>query len=343
MMDEVAAALRHPLELFFDPNQRLSLFYLSTALIAAIFVFLRSREQTKEHGAKGLLEWLLPWEVIAHKSAKADYVMFFVNKSIVGAIYASILIQAPFWYGVVESAMGPAPAGPEQSSWIITAIYTVLILLAFDGALWFGHYIFHKVPFLWEFHKVHHSAEVMTPLTAARMHPFEEAISSMLGAVAVGVVFGLLDQVFGTGGRVFALFDLNIFVFVFFLAAFNLRHSHVWLPYPDWVQHIFVSPAQHQIHHSKAREHWDKNMGFIFAFWDWGAGTLYSPKSKENVEYGLGNGEDGTWNNPVALYFRPFKNAYELVKKNPGGAFVSASDQMAADVEDTPAQSAEVK
>lgn len=338
MIEEVIAALRHPFELFFDPTNRLSLLHLATALAAAIFVFYRTR---KMRDGKSLLNWLLPWDVLSHKSAKADYVMFFVNKSLVAAIYASILVQVPFWYNMVEKVMGPAPAAPAETSWTVSAIYTIIAVLAFDGALWLGHYIFHKVPFLWEFHKVHHSAEVMTPLTASRMHPVEEVFASLLSGLVVGVTVALLDQYFGAGASGFTLFGLNIIVFVFFIAAFNLRHSHVWLQYPNWVQHIFVSPAQHQIHHSKARRHWDKNMGFIFSFWDWTAGTLYSPKTNENVEYGLGNGEDGTWNSPMALYFRPFKNAYTLFKKDPRGAFVSSAEQTDPVPEGTPPKPAE--
>ncbi len=320
--ESILAAIRHPVELLFDPTQRLSIFYLATALAFAIFIYWRERSARGQSGVKGLLNWLVPWDVVTHDSAKADYFMFFINKSIIAAIYASILIQAHFWVHIVEAVFGPAPAGPEQPSWGVTLIYTIAITLAFDGALWFGHYIFHKVPVLWEFHKVHHSAEVMTPLTAVRMHPFEEAVSSLMGAFAVGVTFGLLDQYFGSGAREFSLFQLNIIMFVFFVAAFNLRHSHVWLRYPNWLQHVVVSPAQHQVHHSKAIRHWDKNMGFIFAFWDWAAGTLYSPKTRETLDYGLGNGEDGTWNSPRALYFRPFKNAYALFKSGWRNVFV---------------------
>ncbi|NVO55024.1 sterol desaturase family protein [Rhodobacteraceae bacterium B1Z28] len=341
MIEDVLATLRHPFELFFDPTNRLSLLHLGTALAAAVFIFFRTRNMRHRRNLKGLLNWLLPWDILTHKSAKADYVMFLLNKSVVGAIYASILIQVPIWYSAVEKMLGPATEGPYEASWTISAIYTVAAVLAFDGALWLAHYIFHRVPFLWEFHKVHHSAEVMTPLTASRMHPVEEIFASLLSACSVGVVVALLDQYFGFGSRAFSLFGLNIIIFVFFIAAFNLRHSHVWLQYPDWVQHIFVSPAQHQIHHSKARQHWDKNMGFIFAFWDWSAGTLYSPKSKEDVEYGLGNGEDGTWNDPVALYFRPFKNAYALFKKNPRAAFRSSTDEAQSKQDAAPQNSAE--
>ena len=45
---------------------------------------------------------------------------------------------------------------------------------------------FHKIPALWEFHKVHHSAEVMTPLTELRQHPVEIIVVVNLIGLATG-------------------------------------------------------------------------------------------------------------------------------------------------------------
>lgn len=316
---EIWSILSKPFNLFFDFSHRLSILYLMTALIVAVAAF-----WLQKRSLKGLAEWLFPREILMHPSAKADYVMFFINKSVVVAIYATILIQSQFWFDLVTDWMGPAEKVP--ASLPITVLTTILIAMALDSALWFGHYLFHKIPFLWEFHKVHHSAEVMTPLTAARMHPFEEAIESMMGGFAVGVTAALLDQAFGQGAIMLNLLGTNLILAVFFLAAFNLRHSHVWVRYPVWLQRIFVCPAQHQVHHSKARKHWDKNMGFIFGLWDWAAGTLYAPKGYEKLEYGLGNGEDGTWNSARALYFRPFVNAYRLFASGWRNAFFHPSE-----------------
>jgi sterol desaturase/sphingolipid hydroxylase (fatty acid hydroxylase superfamily) len=312
--DAIKEVFTHPFTLFFDPSQRLSLVYMITALIVAVGVY-----YTRKRSLAGLMSWLLPKEVLLHPSAKADYVMFFINKSVVFAIYASIVIQSQFWFDLVNATMGP----PEQvaPSLAITVLTTVVIAVNMDAMLWFAHYIFHKVPFLWEFHKVHHSAEVMTPITASRMHPLEEIISSMMSGFAVGVTAALMNQAFGQGAVMLNLFGVNIILAIFFLAAFNLRHSHVWVRYPVWLQRIFVCPAQHQIHHSKARRHWDKNMGFIFGLWDWAAGTLYAPKTHEKLEYGLGNGEDGTWNRASVLYLRPFANAYRLFASGWRNAF----------------------
>ena len=328
----------HPFTLFFDPANRLSIVYLVTALIVAVAVYVY-----RKHTLAGLITWLLPKEVLLHPSAKADYVMFLINKSVVYAIYASIIIQSQFWFELVQNALGTPETVPPSLA--VTILTTLVIAMAMDAMLWFGHYLFHKIPFLWEFHKVHHSAEVMTPITASRMHPCEEVITSIMSGIAVGVTAALMNQAFGQGAVMLNIFGINVVLALFFLAAFNLRHSHVWVRYPVWLQRIFVCPAQHQVHHSKARQHWDKNMGFIFGLWDWAAGTLYAPKSYEKLEYGLGNGEDGTWNTARALYFRPFVNAYRLFASGWRNAFfhppksaTPVKEQPAEDIKGEPSQ-----
>lgn len=57
------------------------------------------------------------------------------------------------------------------------------------------HYCQHKISWLWAFHKVHHSAEGLTPLTANRHHPVDYALGAataiLLGAIGT-VVFSRL-------------------------------------------------------------------------------------------------------------------------------------------------------
>ena len=56
---------------------------------------------------------------------------------------------------------------------------TIRLLLLLDIGHYISHYIQHKVPFFWEFHKVHHAAEVLTPVTAFRAHPVESILDSL--------------------------------------------------------------------------------------------------------------------------------------------------------------------
>ena len=179
-----------------------------------------------------------------------------------------------------------------------------------DLALYIGHYLQHKVPVLWEFHKVHHSAEVLTPITAFRVHPVDDLLTLSLTALFTGAVQGVFHVVAGTGIADIQVLGVNVLLFAWYIFGFHLRHSHVWLAYPAWLSHILVSPAQHQIHHSSAPRHFDRNMGFIFAFWDAIAGTLYVPKAKEELSYGLYGEEPDQFASVAALYMRPFLNLW---------------------------------
>ena len=70
----------------------------------------------------------------------------------------------------------------------------------------------------------------------------------------------------------------------------NLRHSHINIKYWKWLEYIFISPAQHQLHHSIAQEHYDKNFGAALAIWDWLFGSLHlseEEKATFKIEKGV--------------------------------------------------------
>ena len=101
------------------------------------------------------------------------------------------------------------------------------------------------------------------------------------------------------------IFGINAGLLIFYVAGYNLRHSHIWLSYSPALSHLLISPAQHQIHHSLNPKHYDKNFGFIFAFWDWSAKTLYVPREREELSFGLSGGEHREFDGLIALYLRP--------------------------------------
>lgn len=317
-LNEIIALLKAPFKHFIDPADRFSYIYLITALFVAVSYYIVTEARKGTLKPVGLMKWLLPMDVLRHPSAQVDFAYFFINRILRALIYGSVLILSPLFSAgttaFLTNTFGEPGPGYEANIWwsILTTLIVVLIL---DFIMWLEHYLFHLIPFLWDYHKVHHSAEVMTPITAARMHPVEEMFDAALTGVTIGMTYAVLSYTLGPAAREMTIFEVNVVVALFFFAAFNLRHSHVWIRYPFWLQHIFVCPAQHQIHHSTAKRHWDKNMGFIFAFWDWAAGTLYAPKHKEEITYGLGTEEDGgTWHSLKALYFLPFRQSYERLR-----------------------------
>jgi len=307
-----------PWEHFVNLSSRMAYLYLISTLIISIIVYMVEKTRRGEAETVSLLRWMLPARILMHPSAQTDFAFYVINKMLVAVIYGSVLATTPLSFnavtGLLERFLGP-PTADLQPHIGYSILATVIIIIVLDFTLWFLHFVFHKVPFLWDYHKVHHSAEVMTPITAARMHPVEEVVDSLIVGLTTGATYAVLDHLLGPAAITINLFEINIFLAVFFFAAFHLRHSHVWLRYPYWVQHILVCPAQHQIHHSVDRKHWDKNMGFIFAFWDWAAGTLYAPKGKEEITFGLGTEEDGgTWHSVRSLYLLPFRQSYERLR-----------------------------
>ena len=67
------------------------------------------------------------------------------------------------------------------------SIVTVFLFLAYELGYWVDHYLSHRIPMLWDFHKVHHTAEVLSPLTNFRMHPVDSVVfANILGHLSGG-------------------------------------------------------------------------------------------------------------------------------------------------------------
>ena len=103
--------------------------------------------------------------------------------------------------------------------------------------------------------------------------------------------------------------------FWFHLLGSNLRHSHIWINYWNWLEKILISPAQHQIHHSIKKEHHNKNFGVTFAIWDYVFGTLCTSKDNEVSKFGITENEHKFENNIFYLYLSPFIGIYEIISK----------------------------
>ena len=317
----IVASVAVPFLYFLELDQRVNLLYLAVAFLLAGWAFIRGvNKDSPDSHRSGLLARLklflgfcFPKKVYFHKSAKVDYLYFVVNTItfpwfiaplIIGTTAVShfstdIFMQATF----LKDVMG-------EVSWGGRIAFTVGLLLAFDGGIYIAHYLQHRVPALWEFHKVHHSAEVLTPITVYRMHPVDDFLTGSLTGILIGFVMGLFNTLYSQDLSFYEVAGLNAGVFVFYFFGYNLRHSHVWLAYHPLVSHIFISPAQHQIHHSIDPKHYTRNLGFIFAFWDWLGGTLYVPKGKEEITYGISGERASEFSTVYRLYWRPFVRVY---------------------------------
>src|SRR5690606_8932304 len=137
------------------------------------------------------------------------------------------------------------------------------------------------------FHKVHHSAQVLTPFTVHRVHPVESLLFTLRGSLVTGVTTGVFFFLFRDRAVQYDILGANAVGIVFNATLANLRHSHVWISFGPALERVFISPAQHQLHHSLAASDYDRNYGSALAVWDWAFGSLLVAGKRRRIEVGL--------------------------------------------------------
>jgi len=284
-------------------------------VVVGYFVYYRmSRGRAVTAGS--FFRWLFPKRILTHRSNLMDAKLWLLNATLLGALYFYVAIGGKWVRDGVISGLTSALGDHAPTAWPIwasMALTSVLILLAYEFAYWFGHFLFHKYAFLWEFHKVHHSAEVMTTLTELRQHPVE--ILAFVNAIALstGATLGALTYTFGPGAHSFTLYNANLLLLGFLMTWGHLRHTHIWWSFTGIAGRLFQSPAHHQLHHSDHPDHWDKNLGFALAVWDWLFGTLVIPPTDRkvlNVRFGIG-ATNGDYDTVTRVFVRPFVHSAE--------------------------------
>ena len=152
----------------------------------------------------------------------------------------------------------------------MSGLFSVTLFVCWDLSRYLLHRLMHAVPALWALHQVHHSAEVLTPMTFYRTHPIESLLYQLRGVLVAGALTGVFFWLFQTNAQPWQLLGVSTFGFVFNLLGGNLRHSHVWLSYGP-LERWLISPAQHQLHHADGCQ---RNYGAWLAVWDRVGGTL---------------------------------------------------------------------
>lgn len=302
------------------PVHRLYWYYLFSFLAIAFVVYLRQRPAGEEFTLKRFLRYWLPESVYRHRSTLLDLKFYLFNGVFVEVAFVTVLIGSFFGFAEVFEAAFRAlwPGGwlgPEPSLTATPAAglaYMSAIILAADLGFFIGHYLVHKVPLLWEFHKVHHSTPVLNPLSNYRFHPVDRILLGMFIGLLTALVKG--GFAFAYPGGIAEMTAVNVGVLLLFNLSANLRHSHIWLSYGWHLSHLLSSPAQHQIHHGSEPRHIDKNFGLMLSLWDWIAGTLYVPRGREEFELGLSGREHEEYDSLWRLYSLPFIKAAALLR-----------------------------
>ena len=263
--------------------------YLACGLImAAILIGWRVYRSGEKVGFRGFIkQWLAPhfwrktttWVDLKLWGVMHVFDMFW--GAFASVLIAGVSVNVAYLLGGAYRVLPPETYGAAT-----IALITILITLADDFSRYVNHYLRHKIPFFWAFHRVHHSSERMTMISNIRLHPFDRVVQLICSMAISGPLLGVISWAFG-GFDFWLLFGVNIFYAVKNVFFSNLQHTHVRWDLPKPLCYIFISPSVHQIHHSRLDHHWDKNYGEVFAIWDWMFGTLYLPKPKERIVFGL--------------------------------------------------------
>ena len=278
MLKEILSIVNHPL------SRTWWVAILSAMLIAILYKVVKEGKFNRQTLIAGLL-----FHVILHPSSIVDLQLIVVRCLMrVGAV---IFFPLTAHFVAVKTILytykhvGDPPLFLEGKTLVVT--YSLTLLILSDLVKYLAHVCMHRIGILWRFHQVHHSASVMTPFTLHRVHPVELILNTFRDSLVYGVTAGLFAWLSFGKASVWMLYGVPGFLFIFVMLGANLRHSHIKLSYPKWLERILISPAQHQIHHSISRDHQNSNYGSILALWDYLYGSLKFSKDTEQKPFGV--------------------------------------------------------
>ncbi|MFD3249195.1 sterol desaturase family protein [Rahnella aquatilis] len=312
--DKFLVPLYQRATVFFTPADGLFLGYLASAfLIAILFFAYKSKNKNLFFAAREVYRI----HNFNSRSAKDDFILFIVDKVFLGFVYSFVLGAAFFFRGEVIHLLNflGLPTNHYEPGLLISILLTIGSLLVFDFAVFIEHYFSHKVLFLWEFHKIHHIAEELNPLTAYRSHPVNQCCFILMASLLSGTYSGFIGYFFDSTHAYVLFAGQNVFMFILLLLGLNLQHSRVFIRYPKIVRSIFISPAYHQLHHSSDKKHHDINFGFLFSFWDWIFRTQLQPSNENKLTFGVSGEKYENYAGIKKTYFVPFRKSYARIKR----------------------------
>ena len=311
---------------------------LLITLFLAICLFMYYRGHGSK-SAKGevrqveIVEYLIPNDVYTHVSARVDVGLWVLERILrpiwVVALMATVgPVTEQNVIAVLQWQFGETPAIESSYAWML--FFALVSLLLYDFVFYAIHYSMHKIPALWAIHKVHHSAEVLTPLTRYREHFLAGPIWAAGSAFSFAVATGIFAYLFDGGITQATILGAGFFSFILGLTG-AFRHYHVQLRYPRWLEKWIQSPAMHHTHHSYLKKHWDTNLAAVTSIYDRMFGTLYIPDKDEYTPWGIGPDTQGEYRSFMQNTTGPFRDWYKMLTRGDSpqaGAAVAPEDSV---------------
>lgn len=160
----------------------------------------------------------------------------------------------------------------------ITKYPKVISLLSFflvsDFMQWITHRMLHRIPFFWNFHKVHHSVKQMGFAAHLRYHWMEPVIYKSMLYIPLAIIGGFSVQ--------------DVFIVHFFAITIgHLNHANLGWDY-GFLKYIFNNPKMHIWHHAKEIPNkYGMNFALTLSIWDYIFKTNYIPHDGRDIELGF--------------------------------------------------------
>lgn len=207
-------------------------------------------------------------QIVLREEWREDLFYYLVSSLFVQVL--SFLTLAPSQSIVAQTSGWEFRALIASQPWWLQLIEVMILT---DLAQYWLHRAFHRVPFLWGFHAVHHSAKTMDWIAGARMHFLEIIVLrafTALPMMTLGFDAGVLQAYIG---------------FVYIYSAFI--HANVGWSF-TWIEKHLVTPRYHHWHHGIEQEAIDVNFAIHFPWLDRLFGTHHLPGTRWPSGYGVG-------------------------------------------------------
>lgn len=267
---------------------------------------------------RGFWDHAIPPGTLTHPSARAD-VLFWISRKAFNVVMAIPAVISTATVGVlVHDGLArllpafPPPSGPASFPLLIAFSFTMF--LAYDFSYYVYHNMQHRIPMLWEIHKVHHSAEVMVGITKDRVHPLDDFMNHVWDTLVTGPVYGIWLFFLLQPAEV-TIFGLNIYVLRNILMLDLVRHTHYKISFGKVINAVVLCPHWHQLHHSTQVKHYDKNFGLTLSIWDRMFKTLMVPEPNEDFAFGLTPEEHPEYRSATRLWVTPLVKIYAMLTR----------------------------
>jgi len=221
------------------------------------------------------------------RHASINLVLYFFNKCLLYAVFSGLLVWETHWTSQHSVGLLHHLPGPSWLRW-------PLAFLLYDLWMYAIHRVYHAVPFLWRFHRIHHTDRAVDVTTAFRFHVGEQILTALLFRLLIVPLLGLsVAQML--------LYEVLSRPVVLF------HHSNLALPerYDRILRSFIVSPNMHRVHHSQLSAETNSNYSSLFSFWDRLAGTFRLRDNPATLQYGLSQFPGSSWQTLMGIIKTP--------------------------------------